>query len=567
MLIYTTQLMNTNTFFSGRFVRTATFFGLLTGLALQAAAPPTWHQMISSYEGSQTCLRCHASEAEEVMATTHWTWEHTDPKTGKSWGKNNVINNYCVAVASNEPRCTSCHVGVGYANQDFDFRDPNKVDCLVCHDTTGTYKKFPTGAGHPVYDTPKEFPAGSGVMWPPPDLTYIAQNAGLTSRATCGACHFYGGGGDAVKHGDLDSTLTNPSRQLDVHMAADGRNFSCTACHQTHDHDIPGSRYLSEFTGAMACGKCHTGHNGKPHASDRLNAHTARVACQTCHIPEFARGGRATKMTWDWSTAGEKTPEGKNKVIKDSQGNAIYDTQKGTFTWEANVIPEYRWFNGEYSYVTVEDTIDPAQLVNFTTLGGGFADPNSLLVPVKRFTGRQPYDAVNHNLVIPHLFGSDTNAYWKAYDWELAVSAGMDYVKRPYSGELGWVDTEMYWVQNHMVAPKEQALGCADCHTPRSRLNFATLGYPAEQAARLQTLAGFEIDNVQLLTNPEAIQVSWTMEPGFRYQVQTSPGLTAWSDVPDGQFTADTAGEQMWKDVAPSAGSTAKFYRILRSSQ
>ena len=32
----------------------------------------------------------------------------------------------------------------------FDFSDPGNVDCLVCHDTTGTYKKLPAAAGHPA---------------------------------------------------------------------------------------------------------------------------------------------------------------------------------------------------------------------------------------------------------------------------------------------------------------------------------------------------------------------------------------------------------------------------------
>jgi hypothetical protein len=41
-----------------------------------------------------------------------------------------------------------------------------------------------------------------------------------------------------------------------------------------------------------------------------LNRHTSKLACQTCHIPEFARGGIATKMSWDWSTAGQRDANG-----------------------------------------------------------------------------------------------------------------------------------------------------------------------------------------------------------------------------------------------------------------
>ena len=40
----------------------------------------------------------------------------------------------------------------------------------------------------------------------------------------------------------------------------------------------------------------------------------------------------------------------------------------------------------------------------------------------------------------------------------------MAIVGLPYSGKLGYVETEMTWPVNHMVAPKGQAVGCAECH-------------------------------------------------------------------------------------------------------
>ncbi len=39
------------------------------------------------------------------------------------------------------------------------------------------------------------------------NLKTIAENVGHTSRANCGACHFSGGGGDAIKHADLSGNL------------------------------------------------------------------------------------------------------------------------------------------------------------------------------------------------------------------------------------------------------------------------------------------------------------------------------------------------------------------------
>ena len=75
------------------------------------------HPGLGSYTGYGTCQGCHEDEfdqhANNIMTTTHWTW-NVDDGSPTNVGKINVINNYCVAVASNEPRCTSCHIGFGW---------------------------------------------------------------------------------------------------------------------------------------------------------------------------------------------------------------------------------------------------------------------------------------------------------------------------------------------------------------------------------------------------------------------------------------------------------------------
>ena len=163
-------------------------------------------------EVTQACLKCHQKQAKDFMKTVHWTWSAEQSVPGRktvALGKKNAINNFCIALPSNWPRCTSCHAGYGWRDASFDFNNSANIDCLVCHDTTGTYKKFPVGAGHPVYEE-KEFPPKSGKKWRPVDLEKVAQSVGTTSRRSCGACHFFGGGGDHVKHGDLDTSLAAP---------------------------------------------------------------------------------------------------------------------------------------------------------------------------------------------------------------------------------------------------------------------------------------------------------------------------------------------------------------------
>lgn len=447
-------------------------------------------------EVTAACLECHTEAASQLHATTHWTWAFDNELTGQALGKKNVINNFCVATASNWARCTSCHIGYGWKDEQFDLSSETNVDCLVCHETTGTYQKFPTGAGHPNYE-PKEWPPGSGKVRQPPDLAAVAQSVGDPKRENCGACHFYGGGGDGVKHGHLDSSMAKPDKALDVHMDVDGLNFTCQTCHTTGTHEIAGSRYVTIATddrgvvvpgqadqNRATCESCHslTPHKGMQAA--RLDAHIDTVACETCHIPTFARGGRKTKMWWDWSTAGKKDENGQGLVIKDEDGYPTYDFKKGDFVWEDNVVPEYEWFNGDIRYSLLEDKIDPSGVVPINTLGGAAGQPDSRIWPFKVMRGKQPIDAEQNVFGVPHLFGKDDAAYWKTFDWDAALVAGMAERGLQYSRKLGFVETEYYWPVTHMVAPGEDALACADCHSRDGRLqNVSGVYIPGQTRA------------------------------------------------------------------------------------
>ena len=62
-------------------------------------------------EVTKACLGCHNAAAKQLHKTTHWTWAYDNDLTGQKLGKKKVINNFCVATASNWARCTSCHIG------------------------------------------------------------------------------------------------------------------------------------------------------------------------------------------------------------------------------------------------------------------------------------------------------------------------------------------------------------------------------------------------------------------------------------------------------------------------
>ncbi len=382
-----------------------------------------------------------------------------------------------MATASNWCRCTSCHIGFGWDKKEYDHTVQENVDCLVCHDGTGTYKKFPTDCGHPAYGE-KKF---GNKQYKNVDLGHVARSIRKSSRQTCGACHFFGGGGDGVKHGDLDSSMFAPAKKLDVHMDADGLDYNCTTCHTANAHDIVGRNYSKSAPNShrlalpnddgirIGCENCHS---RQPHQSNqKLNDHTDRVACQTCHIPSFARGGIATQLNWDWSTAGRHADDGKLLIKKDFSGNVIYHSKKGTMTWGTNIIPEYAWYKGIMKYIHQQDKIDDSSPVTLAWPVGSYADKNARIFPFKIHHGKQPYDPVKKNLIVPKLFGKKgSGAYWAEYDWGKAAEKGMDDYGAPFSGQTGFVETEFYSPISHMIAPKEEALTCSECHSRSGRL-------------------------------------------------------------------------------------------------
>jgi len=381
-----------------------------------------------------------------------------------------------VNIKGNESRCTSCHAGYGWKDDSFDFSDETKIDCLVCHEQTGTYKKFPKGAGHPC-PQPQIF---GGKKFYPPDWNRVAQSVGRPNIQNCGICHFYGGGGDGVKHGDLDSSLFHASRDLDVHMSDEGGGFTCTRCHTTKAHFIAGRCYKKpafterksliddDMVERIACVSCHTESPHEP--GSKRNDHTDKVACQSCHIPEFARQN-PTKMYWDWSTAGRMNEKGKPLVKKGDLGKAVYHGKKGSFRWEKNVVPEYFWFNGSMEYILLTDTIDPDdQPIELNKVMGSPDDPRSRIYPFKVHRGMMPYDVKNKTMLSPNLFGKEKEAYWKSFDWKMALETGMEVHGLDFSGEYQFIETAYHFPTTHMVAPEDKALQCRECHADQGRL-------------------------------------------------------------------------------------------------
>lgn len=437
-------------------------------------------------EVTKQCLDCHEDEGKAILKTAHWNWHGSSVYTvgheeridlGKDGA---VINNFCINLNGNWPRCTSCHIGYGWEDKNFDFTDMSNIDCLVCHDTTGKYTKSPAGAGFPDENV---------------DLVDVAEQVGRPSRANCGSnCHFRGGGGDAVKHGDLSGNLAEPSGTCDVHMGVDGKgmNFRCQDCHKTRNHMISGrSISVPAVEGDLSCEYCHT---DEPHVADKtltayhLNKHGKHVACQTCHIPIYAKCN-PTKVYWDWSTAGRD-----REMPEDKYGNPTYNKKKGSFKWKEAAKPEYLWYNGTVKRYLLGDRISENGETALTLPVGDIQDPASRIYPFKVHRGKQISDAVLRQLIAPKLWGG----YWKHFDWDKAAEAGMKEAGLEYSGEYEFVETVMYWGLTHEVMPTENALSCANCHESLSEAPYCANCHQKTDQVNFERLATSGIDFHQL---------------------------------------------------------------------
>ena len=346
---------------------------------------------------TKACLSCHSEAQTQFHKTIHWTWLADPAETDNLYGKaGNSLNNFCIGTnKTTDKGCLSCHPGWGNSTE-------TPVNCLVCHsrkkmnfDEANTdLKAFLAAGDEDSLEIAREIQA---------ELRTASHQIGRPARVNCGSCHFYGGGGDGVKHGDLDTSLTKPNKSLDVHMGTDGQNFDCTRCHTTELHNIAGRVYTQpaaterkslvqdDLATKITCESCHTDKPHKPGA--KANDHTDKVACQTCHIPIFARAN-PTKMSWDWSKSG-KLKDGKKYKTKDEFGKFDYMSIKGQMKWAKNVKPEYLWYNGVIKSTTAKDLIDPTRRVKVSWPEGSRQEAHARIYPFKVHRGVQPYDKVH----------------------------------------------------------------------------------------------------------------------------------------------------------------------------
>lgn len=399
-------------------------------------------------EITKNCLKCHEEKGKEVLNSVHFKWGGHSPQVSGyehsiELGLHTILNNYMIGTGPNLPYCAACHIGFGWVKAPINLNDPKQIDCLVCHDTAGKYKKDPFGGGFPD---------------PEVNLREVAESVGLPNRKNCGSCHFYSDGGPNIKHGDLSPNLIMPSPDYDVHMGA--FQMVCQDCHWTKSHKILGRSLTAPASeGELTCQRCHSKNPHKiagllgPH----LDNHIKSISCETCHIPIIAKE-YPTRIYVDFSKAGLESfklpKEEKDLIYK-------YDKKIGLEIWKKNYIPAYRWYDGKRKVYKLGDKIKTDGKIILNEIEGDRKNPNAKIYPFKIQKANQPYDKEERTLVVPKFY----DGFWNHFNWEKAVKEGMEYLGMPYSGNIGFIETEMYTSIHHSVVPKKKSLGCTDCHS------------------------------------------------------------------------------------------------------
>ena len=431
---------------------------LLYAFFISAFAQDHTENVSGPFENSQQvteeCLLCHEDVGEEVLQSNHWNWLSSN-LTQSDYNKelseiNFPINSFCIAVIGDTSACITCHLAEELKKDSFEFNEAANIDCLVCHEQTGTYVKAPL---EKLNDTTEI------------DLLTISQSVAKPTSKNCGTCHFSKTGGVLLRNGGMDKSLYKPSEELDYHQGVLG--FGCSDCHETSAHSIAGG--FSSEENKVACENCH---DASPHEKELLNDHYSAVTCETCHIPYYARE-EATVTYWNWSKAGQETNS--STTNKDEK---IYNKKLGELILAKNVKPEYYWRNGSVDYYELGETMENTKLVELNKPAGSISDANSKISPFEVLISKQPYDEGNKNIVVPNLTGEE--GYWKTFYWVSASEKGMSELGIEFSGKVDFVETKMYRPINHLVMSSDNALKCTTCHGKGGEklLNWKALGYP-----------------------------------------------------------------------------------------
>lgn len=419
----------------------------LIGAHTATAAPPLAHTQILGpfvqvQDVTAACLVCHPKQGEDILHSSHWTWKRQRLIDGEqqTFSKNNGLTTFAIAAGANPSQCLTCHISTNLLDERFDPTAPVNIDCLVCHDSTGMYKRTTNGIAEKQ------------------DLEYIAQQVDMPRPENCLTCHGTGAklAGQKIHHGI----------ERDIHLIGQGGSLSCQSCHPSEGRHQLVRELVSQpgVQQAKGCAVCHT---DAPHKQRQLNEHAEIISCQTCHIPTYGTDNPAL-VAWNWISQGPLTLY---QHQKDAPAPLLMDNG---ITQAYNMQPVYLWDDGSDSVYTrgMKTKKDGVTILQTPSKRSAA----SKIAPFSAMQGTQLIDAKYRYLISP-VFSEDGTLRLSPAGIKEAATRGMQQLRLPFSGAFHFTTTTTYRNLNHGVTNTENALGCMDCHGRQGRINWQTLGY------------------------------------------------------------------------------------------
>ena len=429
------------------------------------------------------CLTCHPQQGEDLLRSSHWTWKRQRMMNGSEtlFSKKNGLTTFTIAAGANPSQCLTCHISTNLLDERFDPTAAVNIDCLACHDNTGTYERV---AGVPKEDL---------------NLIYIARNVGKPSPTNCITCH---GTGEKMAGQKIHNGI-----EKDIHLQGDGPGITCQNCHPSGDRHAFTREIISApgLRQTKACAVCHT---ASPHQQQQLNDHAELIACETCHIPQYATEKPAI-ISWNWLAP--QTPS----VYQNLETGTPALVREFGIIQAQHIQPVYFWDNGEDKvYTRGEKTAK-----NKTTIlqKPSARTAQSKIAPFTVSLGTQMVDGKYRYLIAPTLADDGTLALHN-HNFYDAAQEGMQKLRLPFSGDATFTTTVTYRELNHGVVKAEQALDCMDCHGKKGRMQWPALGYAMDPWLDREVPTKIKVPQVQTeetgpLTLPPIRETVLPMEP------------------------------------------------------
>lgn len=443
---------------------------LVASLAFAGMATQTWQGSYAS------CVQCHKGDFSGMAGAVHYKWSGaytgiTNKPAGTVGGKvDKAMNAYCINVMGNWNGCGACHIGGGA--KPGTVADPNtNIDCLFCHqDGYKRVRNTTTGLFQP--DT-----ANMTIT-----MNQAVQTVHAPTRNTCLKCHAKGGGGDALKRGDLALINgTTSDRNYDVHMSTTGANLLCQQCHVFTSHKVAGrgsDLRPKDSTTAVTCStsKCHSGKTSltTSHTTYDTSHHVGRVACQACHIPVY--GKKAADAVYNATTGfGDQATE-THRTWQTPEWSVANNRWEPTVVKANNLKPVYAFFDGTSWVSDLNDApvLDPATgAYKISRPNGGINTASTKLTPFKYKTSYAP-----RHIASGKLIALNTSVYFSTGNPAQAIQSGLVNMGYNSADAYDYVTTDEYQMLNHTVSPKTAALACTACHgaTP-TQVDLKPMGY------------------------------------------------------------------------------------------